>query len=97
MDTEGLGSLEEGENTDLKIFLMSTLISSLMLYNSMGNIDEKAVQGLGLVVNLSKMLQKNNSKADSHEIVNCFPSFMWIVRDFSLRLENEKGEPMNST
>jgi len=39
MDTEGLGSLEEGENTDLKIFLMSTLISSLMLYNSMGNID----------------------------------------------------------
>lgn len=59
MDTEGLGSLEEGENTDTKIFLMSTLLSSFMVYNSVGSIDEKAIQGLGLIVNLSRMLQKN--------------------------------------
>jgi len=22
------------------------------------------------------------------DIINCFPSFMWLVRDFSLRLED---------
>lgn len=91
MDTEGLGSLEEGENTDVKIFLMSTLLSSFMIYNSMGTIDEKALQGLGLIVNLSKILHKSQHSADSHELVNCFPSFLWLVRDFALRLENDKG------
>lgn len=86
MDTEGLGSLEEGENTDTKIFLMSTLLSSFMVYNSVGSIDEKAIQGLGLIVNLSKMLQKSSNSENSQELVNCFPSFLWLVRDFYLRL-----------
>lgn len=39
IDTEGLGSLEEGENTDLKIFLMAVLLSSYLIYNSVGSID----------------------------------------------------------
>lgn len=39
IDTEGLGSLEEGENTDLKIFLLAMLLSSYLIYNSVGSID----------------------------------------------------------
>lgn len=39
MDTEGLGSLEEGEQTDTKIFLMAMLLSSFFIYNSVGSID----------------------------------------------------------
>lgn len=60
MDTEGLGSLEQGEEVDTKIFLMAMLLSSYFIYNSVGKIDEQAVQSLSLVVNLSKMLQKGN-------------------------------------
>jgi hypothetical protein len=93
MDTEGLGSLEEGENTDTKIFLMAMLLSSYFIYNSVGNIDEKAIQSLSLIVNLSKLLQKGNPK-DMDDIINCFPSFLWLVRDFALRLEDDKGKPM---
>lgn len=26
------------------------------------------------------------------DIINCFPSFLWLVRDFSLRLEDETGK-----
>lgn len=25
------------------------------------------------------------------EVINCFPSFLWLVRDFALRLEDEHG------
>lgn len=53
IDTEGLGSLEEGENTDIKIFLMAILLSSYLIYNSVGNIDEKALENLSLVINLA--------------------------------------------
>lgn len=62
MDTEGLGSLEEGENSDTKVFLMALLLSSYFIYNSVGSIDENAIQSLSLIVNLSKLLQKGNSK-----------------------------------
>lgn len=95
MDTEGLGSLEEGENTDMKIFLLATLLSSYLIYNSMGSIDEKAIQNLGLIVNLSNILQKTK-RSDHDDILTCFPSFMWLVRDFFLKLENENGEKITS-
>lgn len=62
MDTEGLGSLEEGEQTDTKIFLMAMLLSSYFVYNSVGSIDEKAVQNLSLITNLSKLLQKGGDR-----------------------------------
>ena len=53
----------------------------------MGSIDEKAIQSLGLIVNLSHILQKAN-RSDQDDIVSCFPSFMWLVRDFFLKLED---------
>jgi len=30
------------------------------------------------------------------DIINCFPTFMWLVRDFALRLEDEHGVPISS-
>ena len=95
MDTEGLGSLEQGEEVDTKIFLMAMLLSSYFIYNSVGSIDEKAIQSLSLVINLSKLLQKGNPK-EMNNIVNCFPSFMWLVRDFSLGLVDKFGKPISA-
>ena len=94
MDTEGLGSLEEGEQTDTKIFLMALMLSSYFIYNSMGSIDEKAVQSLSLIINLSKLLQKGDVK-DRQNIIECFPSFLWLVRDFALRLVDSNNYPIS--
>jgi flagellar basal body-associated protein FliL len=43
IDTEGLGSLEEDANHDAKIFAIALLISSLLIYNQVGSIDDEAV------------------------------------------------------
>jgi hypothetical protein len=43
IDTEGLGSLEEDINHDAKIFALALLISSLLIYNSVGSIDDEAI------------------------------------------------------
>ena len=56
IDTEGLGAFDEDDNHDTKIFLLAILLSSLFLYNSVGNIDENVLNNLSLVVNLSKQL-----------------------------------------
>lgn len=85
IDTEGLGSLEEGESTDLKIFMLALLFSSQLIYNSLGSIDEQAIESLSLVIQLATLLQRQD-KYDTQELVNTFPSFMWLIRDFSLKL-----------
>lgn len=53
IDTEGLGAFDEEHNHDTKIFLLALLLCSLLIYNSMGPIDENALNNLSLVVNLS--------------------------------------------
>ena len=68
IDTEGLGAFDEDDNHDTKIFLLGILLSSLFLYNSVGNIDENVLNNLSLVVNLSKQLQASNgSNSDSSD------------------------------
>jgi hypothetical protein len=46
------------------------LLSSLLIYNSMGPIDENALNNLSLVVNLSKSLQikKGEAATDADEM-----------------------------
>ena len=64
----------------------------------MGSIDETALQNLSLVVNLSKNIQISTStetdEVDIDELAQHFPTFCWIVRDFSLQLVNSHGEPI---
>ena len=57
VDTEGLGAYDEDENHDAKIFLLALLLSSLLIYNSVGTIDENALNSLSLVINLSNKIQ----------------------------------------
>ena len=43
MDTEGADSLEKDADNDAKIFTLSLLISSYLVYNSVGCIDERSI------------------------------------------------------
>ena len=61
MDTEGLGALDEDSNHDVRIFSLAILLSSYFIYNSVGSIDENALQNLNLVVNLTKHIQVKSS------------------------------------
>lgn len=92
VDTEGLGAYDEEINHDTKIFLIAILISSLFLFNSFGNIDENAINTLSFVLNLSNSIQLSNKKKDEPEdLSKYFPSLLWLLRDFSLKLEDTEG------
>ena len=93
LDTEGLGAYDEEVNHDSKIFLISILISSLFIFNSFGAIDENAISSLSFVLDLSKTIKlKNAFKEDKeNELAKYFPSFLWLLRDFSLKLVDKQG------
>ena len=92
VDSEGIGALDEDSNHDTKIFSLTVLLSSIFIYNSVGSIDESAIQNLSLVVNLTKNIQLKNSgneENDAEDFAMYFPTFVWIIRDFTLQLVDQ--------
>jgi len=87
LDTEGLGAVDEDHNHDSKVFLLALLLSSLFIYNSVGTIDENAMNSLSLAINLSAQIE---------DLGEYFPSFLWVLRDFSLKLEDETGNEISA-
>ena len=53
IDSEGIGAFDEDDNHDTKIFLLALLICSYFIYNSMGTIDENAINNLSLIVRVN--------------------------------------------
>ncbi|XP_040482520.1 guanylate-binding protein 6-like, partial [Ursus maritimus] len=93
LDTEGLGNIERIDlKNDSQIFALTVLLSSTLVYNSMGTINNQALEQLHYVTELSQLIRaKSSSKFsgvdDSTEFVSFFPDFIWALRDFTLEMK----------
>jgi len=57
VDSEGLGATSSGAGHDARVFALACLLSSALVYNSVGTIDEDAVGALGFVAQLARHLE----------------------------------------
>ncbi|XP_067218443.1 guanylate-binding protein 1-like [Chanodichthys erythropterus] len=93
LDTEGLGDVDKGDSkNDGWIFCLAVLLSSTLVYNSRGTINNDAVEKLHYVSELAEKIKIRSAEAAEEEeedskYVIFFPSFIWVVRDFTLELE----------
>ncbi|XP_062402983.1 guanylate-binding protein 1-like [Sardina pilchardus] len=90
LDTEGLGDVNKGDpKHDTKIFALAILLSSTLVYNSRGTIDNRTVEELQYVTELTRFIKVRSSdeEGDDSEFVKFFPNFVWTVRDFTLELK----------
>ena len=91
IDTEGIDALDANDTHDVRIFTLALLLSSSFIYNSVGPIDETALQTLSLMTRVTQ-----NVKFDADDTVKDLsphmPRFYWVLRDFSLKLMNKKNE-----
>ncbi|XP_051553226.1 guanylate-binding protein 1-like [Myxocyprinus asiaticus] len=77
------------EKHDTWIFCLALLLSSTLVYNSLGVIDNMALEKLHYVTELREHIHVKsvrNNKDDSAEFMSVFPTFVWTVRDFTLEL-----------
>ena len=54
---------------------------------------------MNLVVNITKNIHlksKGNEEVEADEYSQYFPSFLWVVRDFSLQLVDQENEPITA-
>ena len=65
-----------------------------MIYNVIGAIDERAIENLSFVANISKHINLNQN-GQANEIQKYFPNLIWVVRDFALELMSKDKTPVN--
>lgn len=89
IDTEGIGSIQQNQNYDSRIFSFAILLSSYFIYNSMSVLDERALESLSFIVNLTRHISQKNGSVSQF-----MPNFLWVLRDFALDLEDSNGAPI---
>jgi hypothetical protein len=96
LDSEGLASTDNAAN-DPQIFTFLLLLSSMVIYNVSGAIDATALQNLNLVTNLSKSVRiQCDRDATSQELADILPTFVFLVRDFTLQLTDTHGKDLDA-
>ncbi|XP_048813331.1 guanylate-binding protein 1-like isoform X2 [Lagopus muta] len=88
LDTEGLGDpKKDDDDSDAWIFTLAVLLSSTLVYNSIGTIDQRALEQLRLVTELTEHIRvREENDNPTSNFVRVFPCFVWTVRDFTLQL-----------
>ena len=97
VDSEGLGAIKSDQQHDLHIFSLAVLTSSLFIFNSFGAIDEANIKKLSFITQLSKNIHLNASGQASDnpdDFDEYFPAFLWVLRDFALKLKDKHGNPI---
>ena len=67
----------------MKLLMLVFLISSTVVYNSMGAIDEQALDQLRVIVNLKNSLASQAPREKT--------KLVWVLRDFALQLVDRNG------
>ncbi|XP_009631624.1 uncharacterized protein LOC107826318 isoform X1 [Nicotiana tabacum] len=85
LDTEGINAYDQTGTHSTQILSLAVLLSSMFVYNQMGDIDEAAIDRLSLVTEM----------ASASELGQFSPIFVWLLRDFYLDLveDNRKITP----
>jgi len=92
MDTEGLFASEASAEQDAEVFALAVLLCDTLLYNSTGAISQDAISTLALAC---KLAHKVSSSSQSSISASPPPACLqWVLRDFSLELVDEEGDPL---
>ncbi|XP_045172034.2 guanylate-binding protein 1-like [Mercenaria mercenaria] len=96
LDTEGLGDVAKGDtNHDNKMFSLTLLLCSTLIYNNTGVFNQEALDKLAFITELTESIKvTSSSRRDENEdlmgIVT--PMFIMCLRDFYLELKSTNGK-----
>lgn len=102
VDCEGLDGGSSFQERDCCIFSLSVLLSSYIIYNSVGALADDAVETLWRFVHgMANSVQVNSSKDDEEKteqqsIADFMPKLLWAFRDEKLQRKDEHGRQFSS-
>ncbi|XP_077303075.1 guanylate-binding protein 1-like [Lithobates pipiens] len=102
LDTEGLGKMENGvKNNGCIILSLAMLMSSAVIYNGTGKINQDALENLNSILKMQNNIlhkasvqeEKTQSKEKTGIPSSISPFFVWAIRDFTLKSEVKGCKP----
>lgn len=86
-DSEGIDATDRTDGYDNNMLTFACVISSAIIYNAHGPIDEDALSKISTIAEVGKSLLEENQDDKSTN----FPSFHWCARDFALDCHDASG------
>lgn len=88
LDCEATKSVEASTASDTKVLALAVLLSSIILFNSRGAIDQNSIHQLALATCFSDIIDFRYEFANSPEEINQrvnkeAPKFVWVLRDIN--------------
>jgi hypothetical protein len=101
LDCQATNNIENCSNFDMKVYTLIVLISSVIVFNSRGVIDEEAIRQLTLLLCFSDTIDFSLDYGNSDEEIQArialeTPKFIWVLRDFQLAILDDSGNTMPS-
>ncbi|KAL2103142.1 hypothetical protein ACEWY4_000010 [Coilia grayii] len=93
LDTEGLGDVDKGdEKHDTWIFCLAVLLSSTLVYNSMGTIDNNALEKLHYVMELTKHIKVKSAVEAAEQGMEMNSAPLRYVTELTEVIQVKSGE-----
>ena len=85
IDTQGLNTNISENDLEYKLLTLILIISSLFIYNTIGDIDSNSLNNLQLIMHLNDLINFAQKNIDKDEMISeLCPKFIWTLRDFDL-------------
>ncbi|GBF94612.1 hypothetical protein Rsub_06727 [Raphidocelis subcapitata] len=95
LDSEGIDAYNQTARDGVQLLSMAVLLSSMVVFNQMGPIDEAAIDRLGLVTEITKHIRVRATEGGTAppfgdaDLGAFTPSFLWLLRDFYFDMTEE--------
>lgn len=87
LDSEGTDAVRAENVNDHAIFVLTVLLSSVLIYNSVGVPTRTDLEALDHIINVCRRIQVIAGQSiDDETARKIFPSFVWLLRDVVLSL-----------
>eukprot|EP01084_Bolivina_argentea_P033527 61990_1 len=83
-DCEGTGYHQAKKQHDMQLMIITLLLSSYFIYNTIGTFDADALDELEFVTELTDCIKVKPNDEDGNGLEYILPKFMWLLRDSHL-------------
>ncbi|XP_078673513.1 guanylate-binding protein 2-like isoform X1 [Branchiostoma floridae x Branchiostoma belcheri] len=98
LDTEGIDASGGSADQDASILVLTILMSSLLVYNSLNVPYKGDLEKMQCFIKLAKgVTVKKGQKTQMSDLREFFPDFLWLLRDVSLMSTDENGREISPT
>jgi hypothetical protein len=101
LDCQGTKDINEAQINDCKLYAIMAIMTSALIFNSKGAIDNEVVKQLAVLAFFSEIIDFGTGFNDSEQeiaerIAAETPRFVWLLRDFNLAIVDDDGNTMSA-